>query len=64
MRVVNELNKFDASVEGISGHMDEGIATQLPYLQVSTITVSPSLVWHVWETHKENCCIIEVSSSR
>ena len=44
MRVVNELNKFDASVEGISGHMDEGIATQLPYLQVSTITVSPSLV--------------------
>ena len=30
-------SELDASFEGISGHMDEGIATQLPYLQVSTI---------------------------
>ena len=30
-------SELDASFEGMSGDMDEGIATQLPFLQVSTI---------------------------
>ena len=31
-------SELDASFEGMSGDMDEGIATQLPFLQVSTNT--------------------------